>query len=157
MDIVGFGPIGRGLAKRLVSEKELSNEFAVASISDSSARVYPRNAAEVLKAVESKSVGRKLSQLSFGKKPIRDSSIFIDLTSSNYKKAAEATNRAISALSDGKHFVSASKVALSNSFSEIFSYAKERNREIGFGADDLRRQARNQHREKHCGWGDQVC
>ena len=134
MDIVGFGPIGRELAKRLVSDKELKNKFTVVSISDTSARVYPRNTSEVLKAVESKSVGRRLSQLSFGKKPIKDSSIYIDLTSSNYKKAAEAKNRAISALSDGKHFVSASKVALSDSFSEIFSYAKERKREIGFGA-----------------------
>ncbi|MGA2875272.1 MAG: hypothetical protein ABSE82_07005 [Nitrososphaerales archaeon] len=134
VDIVGFGPIGRELAKRLVSEKELKSKFTIVSISDSSSRVYPRNATEVLKAVESKSVGHKLSQVNFGKRALKDSSIFIDLTSSNYKKAAEAKNRAISALSDGKHFVSASKVALSNSFSEIFSFAKERELEIGFGA-----------------------
>jgi homoserine dehydrogenase len=134
VDIVGFGPIARELAKRLVSEKELSSEFTVVSISDSSARIYPRNATEVLNAVETKSVGHQLSKLSFGKKASKDSSILIDLTSSNYKKAADAKDRAISALSDGKHFVSASKVALSDSFSEIFSYAKERKREIGFGA-----------------------
>ena len=72
--------------------------------------------------------------MNFGKRALKDSSIFIDLTSSNYKKAVEAKNRAISALSDGKHFVSASKVALSNSFSEISSCAKERKLEIGFGA-----------------------
>ncbi len=87
-----------------------------------------------MKAVESKSVGHKLSELNFSKKASKRSSIFIDLTSSNYKKTVEAKNRAISALSDGEHFVSASKVALSNSFSEIFSFAKERKLEIGYGA-----------------------
>jgi homoserine dehydrogenase len=134
VDVVGFGPIGRELAKRLVSERELENEFAIASISDTSATVYPRNSADVLRAIESKNVGNKLSQLRFEKRALKKSSIFVDLTSSNYKKASEATNRAVSALSDGKHFVSASKVALSNSFSEIFSYAKERRLEIGYGA-----------------------
>jgi homoserine dehydrogenase len=134
VDIVGFGPIARELVTRLVSDKELKDEFSVVSISDSSARIYPRNASDVLKAVESKSVGNGLSKLSFEKRAPNRSSIFIDLTNSDYKKHAEAKNRAISALVDGKHFVSANKVALSNSFSEIFSYAKERKLEIGYGA-----------------------
>lgn len=134
VDIVGFGPIGREVANRLVSEQELASKFSVVSISDSSATIYPRNKTDVLKAIESKSVGKKLSQLSFVSRPLGKSSILIDLTSSNYKKASEAKSRAISSLSDGKHFVSASKVALSDSFSEIFSLAKERRLEIGYGA-----------------------
>ena len=67
-----------------------------------------------------------------GKKPIKDSSIFIELTSSNYKKAAEAKDKTgCRTLSDGKHFVSASKVALSDSSEDVL-ITKERNREIGF-------------------------
>ncbi|MCL5068761.1 MAG: hypothetical protein M1368_10480 [Thaumarchaeota archaeon] len=134
VDIFGFGPIGRELAKRLVSEKELNNEFAIISISDSSGTTYPKNSSDVLRAIETKSVGNKLSQLNLGKRPVDKSSIFVDLTSSNYKKVIEAKNRAIAALSDGMHFVSASKVALSDSYSEIFSLAAERRLEVGFGA-----------------------
>ena len=134
VDVFGFGPIGRELANRLVSERKLEEEFTIASISDSSATIYPRNSSDVLKAIESKSVGNKLSKLNFGRKPAKNSKIFIDLASSDYKKATEAKDRALSALSDGKHFVSASKVALSDSFAEIISYAKERRLEVGFGA-----------------------
>jgi homoserine dehydrogenase len=134
LDIVGFGPIGRELAKRLVSERDLASRFSVVSIQDSTGAVYPRKKSEVLKAIDWKNSGRKLSESKFGGKPKRKSSIFIDLTNSDYSKAEEARKRAISSLREGKHFVSASKVALSNYFSEIFSYAKRRNLEIGYGA-----------------------
>jgi homoserine dehydrogenase len=134
LDIVGFGPIGRELAKRLVSERELARRFSVLSIVDSSGAVYPTKKSEVLKAIEWKNSGRKLSEGKFGRKPQKTSSIFIDLTNSDYSKAQEARKRAIRSLREGKHFVSASKVALSNYFSEIVSYAKRRDLEIGYGA-----------------------
>ncbi len=134
VDIVGLGPIARELCTRLVSERELKNRFSVVSIADTSATVYPKNASDVLKIVEWKSSGRKLSKSSFATRPIRESAIYIDLTSSDYKKAEEARNRAMAALRDGKHFVSASKVSLSNYFSEIFSYAKKKKLEVGYGA-----------------------
>lgn len=134
VDIFGFGPIGRELAKRLVSEKELENEFSIYSISDSSGTIFPRNTSDILKAIELKSTGNKLSKLNLGKKHSSNSSIFIDLTNSDYKKAAETKERATLALSDGKHFVSANKVALSSYFSDIFALANERRLQIGFGA-----------------------
>ena len=133
LDIVGFGPIGRELARRLASERELAGEFSVVSIADSSGSIYPKNRNEVLKAVDWKTSGHKLSELNFGK-ATKNSSIFIDLTNSDYKKAEEAKKRALSALRADKHFVSASKVSLSNYFSEIVSYAKKRKLEIGYGA-----------------------
>jgi homoserine dehydrogenase len=133
LDIVGFGPIGRELAKRLASQTELS-QFWVSSISDSSATVFPRKRAEVLKAVEWKGAGRKLSKLVFGKNPSRRSSIFVDLTNSDYTKAKQARERALSSLHDGKNFVSANKVALANYFSEILASAKKKKLEVGFGA-----------------------
>jgi homoserine dehydrogenase len=134
VDIVGFGPIGRELATRLVSEKELNSNFSVVSIADSSSQVYPRSSFEVLRAVKSKCSGHKLSELKFGKSPSKEASILIDLTNSDYNKLQEAKKRAISTLRAGKHFVTANKVALSNCFSEIFSFAKKTKLEIGFGA-----------------------
>ena len=133
LDIVGFGPIGRELTRRLASERELAGEFSIVSIADSSGAIYPKNRNEVLKAVDWKTSGHKLSELDFGK-ATKNSSIFIDLTNSDYKKAEEAKKRALSALRAGKHFVSANKVSLSNYFSEIVSYAKKRKLEIGYGA-----------------------
>lgn len=133
IDIVGFGPIGRELAKRIASEKELVSKFLVVSISDSSGAVFPKKLTDVLKAVDWKSSGRKLSGLDFGKQR-KKSSIFVDLTNSDYNRAQEARKRALYALRSGKHFVAASKVALSNYFDEIFSTARRRKLEIGYGA-----------------------
>ena len=132
-DIVGFGPIGRELAKRIASEKELVSRFLVVSISDSSGTVFPKKQTDVMKAVDWKSSGRKLSELDFGKQR-RESSIFVDLTNSDYNRAQEARKRALYALRSGKHFVAASKVVLSNYFDEIFSMARRRKLEKGYGA-----------------------
>lgn len=133
LDIVGFGPIGRELARRVSSEKELASKFLVVSISDSSGTVFPKKRSDVLKAIEWKNSGSKLSRLNFGRQG-GESSIFVDLTNSDYTKAQEARKRAIGAIRNGKHFVAASKVALSNYFAEIFTAAKRRKVEIGFGA-----------------------
>lgn len=133
IDIVGFGPIGRELARRVVIEKELASNFLVASISDSSATIFPKKRSEVLKAVDRKTSGNKLSELNFGKQRGK-SSIFVDLTNSDYNKPQEARKRAIDALKSGKHYVAASKVALSNYYEELFSAAKRRKLEIGYGA-----------------------
>ena len=133
LDIVGFGPIGRELARRVASENELTNKFVVVSISDSSGAVFPKKRSEVLKAVEWKNSGHKLSELNFGKRK-RESSILVDLTNSDYKKAQDARKRALDALRSGRHFVSANKVALSNYYEEIFSMARRRKLEIGYGA-----------------------
>ena len=134
LDIVGFGPIGRELARRIVSQKELGSRFAVVSIRDSSGAIYPKKPAEVLMAIEWKSSGGRLSELELAKKQSKKSSIFVDLTNSDYSKAEEARKRVFSALRQGKNLVSASKVALSNYFPEIFAYANRRRLEIGFGA-----------------------
>jgi homoserine dehydrogenase len=133
LDIVGFGPIGRELAKRIASEKELVSKFLVISISDSSGTIFPKKQTDVLKAVDWKISGRKLSELDFGKQR-KKSSIFVDLTNSDYNRAQEARKRALYALQSGKHFVAASKVALSNYFDEIFTMARRRKLEIGYGA-----------------------
>lgn len=133
IDIAGFGPIGRELAKRVASEDLLAEKFAVISISDTSGTVYPRKRSDVLRAADWKSSGRKLCELNFGK-GIRKSTVYVDLTSSDYSKAEEARKRAIAALRSGRHFIAASKVALSNHYHEIFSYAKRKKLEIGYGA-----------------------
>ena len=125
IDIEGFGPKGRELANRLVSKRDLADQFTVVSIADSTSTVFPRNKNEILKTVVWKNSGKKLTDLKFGIRPLKKSSIFVDLTNSDYTKAREARKRAITALQEGKHFVSASKVALSYYFSEIFSNAKK--------------------------------
>lgn len=133
LELVGFGPIARELAKRVATEKEFTDKLLVVSIADSSGIVFPKKRTEVLKAVDWKQSGRKISDLNFGKQK-RKSSIFVDLTNSDYKRAQEARKRALDALRDGLHFVSASKVALANYFEEIFSMARRRKLEIGYGA-----------------------
>jgi homoserine dehydrogenase len=136
VDIVGFGPIGRELTIRLLSNPELRKSFEISSISDSSGTVSPRSSRDVLKIVEWKSSGKKIGDFKSAqsKKRTDSSKIVVDVTNSDYSKPEEAKKRATSALSSGKHFVSANKVALSNYFPEIMALAKRKNVEVGYGA-----------------------
>ena len=137
VDIIGFGPIGRELARKLVSD-ELNKSFNVASITDSSGAIYPKNAADVLKAVEWKEgkPSQKLSASGIEKHGGKssDSQIVVDVTTSDYNKADEAKRRATDSLESGKHFVSANKVALAYYFSDVFDLAKKKNLIVGYGA-----------------------
>jgi homoserine dehydrogenase len=137
VDIVGFGPIGRELARRLIS-KELQETLHVASITDSTGTVYPKNAGEVLKAVEWKEgkPDQKLnsSGLDTRKGKAANSQIVVDATSSDYKKAEEAKTRAMDSLNSGKHLVTANKVALAFFYSEVLNLAKKKNLAVGYGA-----------------------
>lgn len=135
VDVLGFGPIGRELATRLVSDVQLSTQFRVESISDSSGTIHPESHSEVLKAVGWKNSGRKLSELSKAQTDqISKSSIVVDVTNSDYNKSEEAKKRALYSLEARKHFVSANKVALAYHFTEIMQEAKKRKLEVGFGA-----------------------
>jgi homoserine dehydrogenase len=136
VDLVGFGPIGRELATMLVVNPDLRKTFEVTSISDSSGEIRPRNGRDILKIVEWKGAGKKIGEFKMAesKKPTSSSKILVDVTNSDYSKPEEAKKRATSALSSGKHFVSANKVALSNYFPEITALAKRKNVEVGFGA-----------------------
>ncbi len=143
IDIVGFGPIGRDLAKKLVGS---GGRFYIASISDSSVTIYPKDDSQVLEAIRWKeeSKDHKLSgvaQLKRGAEgetlqglEYSGASVVVDVTNSDYGKPEEARKRALAALGAGKHFVSANKVALSNYFNQILDQAKKRGRAIGFGA-----------------------
>ena len=134
VDIVGFGPIGRELAQRLVTDSELKRAFRVVSISDSSGKVCTSKSTDVLKAVKWKNAGKKLQDSKIDGRKETPSSVVVDVTNSDYTKFAEARNRAVSSLTSGKHFVSANKVALSNYFSEITGLAKKKGLEVGYGA-----------------------
>lgn len=134
IDIVGFGPIGRELATTLVSDKKVSGTFSVASISDSSGAVNPKSRSEVLKIVDWKRNGRRLGDFASNNRIRSKSKIVIDVTNSDYKKHEEAKKRAISALGQGKHFVSANKVALAYYFSSVMEYSKRRKLKVGYGA-----------------------
>jgi homoserine dehydrogenase len=136
VDIVGFGPIGRELAMRLAGDSQLRKIFEVASISDSSGAVRPRNSSEVMKLAEWKSHGKKLRDFDSTGSAGREahSSIVVDVTNSDYSKPEEAKKRATSALNSGKHFVAANKVALSNYFAEITALARRKDLEVGYGA-----------------------
>src|ERR1700694_5180490 len=108
VDIIGFGPIGRELARRLGSE-ELKKSFNIASITDSSGTVYPKNPADVLKAVGWKEgkPDQKLNSSGIEKHGGKssDSQIVVDVTTSDYNKADEAKGRTTDSLGSGKHFV----------------------------------------------------
>lgn len=135
VDIVGFGPIGRELAKRIATGEDLRNSFAVLSIRDSSGVVYPKSQADVLKAVELKAGGKKdLNSSGIEKKAGKPGQIGVDVTTSDYNKPEEAKKRATEILDSGRHFVSANKVALAYYYSEIFELARKKRLSVGYGA-----------------------
>ncbi len=129
IDIIGFGAVGRELAKRIATDEILRNSLAVASITDSSGKIYPRTPADVTKAVEWKAAGKKtLDASGIEKKPGKISAqIGVDVTTSDYKKPEEAKKRATDILDSGRHLVSANKVALAYYYSELLSSPEKRN------------------------------
>jgi homoserine dehydrogenase len=134
VEILGFGPIGRKLAETITTDPALKNMgFSVQSISDSTAKIFPKRQSDVYELIKWKEAGQKFSELKNPSKPKTDAEITIDVTNSDYSKPEEARKRAIDALSSGKHFVSANKVALSNYFNEITTHAKKKNLQIGYG------------------------
>ncbi|MDA4130818.1 MAG: hypothetical protein OK457_08615 [Thaumarchaeota archaeon] len=137
VDIIGFGPIGRELARRLAAA-DLKDTFGVTSISDSSGTIYPKNSAEVMKAAEWKqekpSQGLSSSGMEKHKGRASNAQIVVDVTTSNYDKADAAMDRATDSLGSGKHFVTANKVALAYHFAEVFDLARKKNLAVGYGA-----------------------
>ncbi len=136
IDIIGFGAVGKELAKRIATDETLRSSFAVASITDSSGTIYPRSAQDVTKAVEWKTAGKKkLDASGIEKKPGKaGSQVGVDVTTSDYKKPEEAKKRATDILESGKHFVSANKVALAYYFSDLFELSRKKRLAIGYGA-----------------------
>jgi homoserine dehydrogenase len=134
IDIVGFGAIGRELARRIAVDEDLHRSFAVTSIMDSGGTVFPKSPADVLKAVEHKSAGKTLESSGIEKKSARQGVIAVDVTTSDYKKPEEAKSRADSILNSGKYFVSANKVALAYYYREIFELARKKKLAVGYGA-----------------------
>jgi len=136
VDIIGFGAIGRELAKRVATDEGLKKSFIISSIRDSSGTVYPRTPADVLKAVEWKASapGKNLDASGVEKKSGKGAQIAVDVTTSDYKKAEEAKKRATEILDSGRHFVSANKVALAYYYSEIFELARKKKLAVGYGA-----------------------
>ncbi len=134
VDIIGFGAIGRELAKRVATDESLRKSFVVSSITDSTGTIYPKSPADVVKAVEWKSAGKKLDSSGIEKKKGATGQIGVDVTTSDYKKPEEAKARAVEVLNSGRHFVSANKVALAYYYSEIFELAKKKKLTVGYGA-----------------------
>jgi homoserine dehydrogenase len=116
----------------------------LASISDSSASVYPKGDSQVLEAIKWKEESKtqrlaSLSQLTRNNETLHglehsSASIVVDVTNSDYAKPEEAKKRAIKALDLGKHFVSANKVAFAYYFDQVMEHARKRGLEVGFGA-----------------------
>jgi homoserine dehydrogenase len=135
VDIIGFGAIGRELARRIATDEDLKSSFSVASITDSGGAIYPRSQADVLKSIELKSAGKSLSSAGLSdKKSGKGSQIAVDVTTSDYKKPEDAKKRATEVLDSGRHLVSANKVALAYYFSEILGLAKKKRLAVGYGA-----------------------
>jgi homoserine dehydrogenase len=134
IDITGFGAVGRELARKIAADEDLRKSFVVTSIMDSSGTVYPKSQQDVMKAVEFKSLGKKLDSSGIEKKSGKPGQIAVDVTTSDYKKPEVAKGRASEALNSGKHFVTANKVALAYYFSEIFDIARKKRLSIGYRA-----------------------
>jgi homoserine dehydrogenase len=146
IDIVGFGPIGRELAIKL---SKTPSRFAISSITDSSAVLYPKNAAQVVEVAKWKAEGKENKLVDFKCAQVgargdllqgiefSKSSIVVDSTNSDYTKHEEAKKRAVTALNSGKHYVCANKVALAFHYGEIFELAKKRGLKVGYGATNL--------------------
>lgn len=136
VEILGFGPIGRRLAQVIATDPALQKMgFSVHSVSDSTAKIFPKGRSDLSEIIKWKEMGRKLSDLKQNPSPPgSEAEIAVDVTNSDYSKPEEARARALGALNSGKHLVVASKVALSNYFQEITLRAKKKNLEIGYGA-----------------------
>ena len=140
---MGFGPIGRDLTRKLISR---GDRFYIASISDSSVAIYPKDDSQVLEAIRWKeeSKDQKLSGLAQVKRSAEGetlqgldysgAAVAVDVTNSDYAKPEDARKRALATLGAGKHFVSANKVALSYYFNQIFDNARKKGLTIRFGA-----------------------
>ncbi len=136
VDIIGFGAIGRELAKRISTDEELRKSFTVYSITDSSGTVYPKSQTEVQRAAEWKTAtqGKNLDASGIDKKPGKGSAqIGVDVTTSDYKKPEEAKKRAAEVLESGRHFVSANKVALAYYYSDVMELARKKKLAVGYG------------------------
>ena len=88
IDVIGFGAIGRELARRVVTDEVLKKSFVVSSITDSSGTIFPKTSVEVLKAVEWKASapGKNLDASGVEKKSGKAAQIAVDVTTSDYKK-----------------------------------------------------------------------
>jgi homoserine dehydrogenase len=135
VDIIGFGAIGRELAKRVSTDEELRKLFTISSITDSSGTIYPKTPSDVLKAAEWKvsGPGKTLGSSGVEKRTGKNGQIGVDVTTSDYKKPEEAKKRATDILDSGRHFVSANKVGLAYYYSEIFDLARKKKLVIGYG------------------------
>lgn len=142
IDIVGYGPIGRELSRKLALEPQ---KYNISSITDSSSVIYPKDAAQVLEIAKWKDQDNRLADfkgdIKIGAKDdllqgleFSQASLVVDVTNSDYTKKEEARKRAIGSLNAGKHFVSANKVALAFHYGEIFELAKKKGLKIGYGA-----------------------
>lgn len=127
----------------------MPTKYVVSSVTDSSAVLYPKDAAQVLEVAKWKNEKRENKLADFkgarvGAKgdlfqgiEFSKSSIVVDSTNSDYSKHEEAKKRAIVALNSGKHYVSANKVALAFHYGEILDLARKRGLKIGYGATNL--------------------
>ncbi|MHB1907692.1 MAG: hypothetical protein ACYCQJ_02330 [Nitrososphaerales archaeon] len=142
IDIVGYGPIGRELSRRLALQPQ---KYNVTSIADSSSVIYPKDSAQVLEIAKWKGESNKLVDFKGDAKisakddllqglEFSSASLVVDVTNSDYTKSEEARKRAIASLSAGKHFVAANKVALAFHYGEVFDLAKKKGLKIGYGA-----------------------
>jgi homoserine dehydrogenase len=146
VDIVGYGAIGRNLSIKLA---HLSTKYSVASITDSSAVLYPKDSAQVLEVAKWKAERNENKLSGFPDAKIgakgdllqgiqfSHSSIVVDATNSDYTKHFDAKGRAELALNSGKHYVTANKVGLAYHYSEIFDLARRRGLLIGYGATNI--------------------
>jgi homoserine dehydrogenase len=146
VDIVGYGPIGRLLSIKLAS---MTPRFSIASITDSSAVLYPKDNAQVLEVAKWKAENKenRLSEFhdaKLGQKgdllqgiQFSHSSIVVDATNSDYAKNVEAKGRADLALNSGKHYVTANKVSLAFHYGEIFDLAKRKGLLVKYGATNI--------------------
>ncbi len=146
MDIIilGFGVIGRGLAKVLYNKSDYLSKnygkFNVVGIADSSGGIYNKDGIDLLKAIEVKEKTGKITNYKDAKKMDildlikEDGDVVVEVTPSNLETGEPANTHIIESFKNDKHVVTANKGPLCLCFNELITTAKKYNKIFRFEA-----------------------
>jgi len=135
--IVGFGAIGKGVAKVLHEKKEYLKknleEFRVVAITDSSGAAIDKDGLDLLKAIEVKEKtgkiknypekGREMSSIDVIREVEAD--VVVEVTPSNLETGEPAKTHILESFKHKKHVVTANKGPLALCYRELIEEAKK--------------------------------
>ncbi|XRO76300.1 homoserine dehydrogenase [Methanocaldococcus sp. 10A] len=137
--IIGFGAIGKGVAKVLYEKREYLKknyeEFRVVAITDSSGAAIDENGLDLQKAIEVKEKTGKIKNYPEKGKEISsidvirnvDADVVVEVTPSNLETGEPAKTHILESFKNKKHVVTANKGPLALCYKELIEEAKKYN------------------------------